>query len=336
MTLRIHFTGADLARTRISPEPDAMWEVMLSLHRLRRSEQTLVFGEWKRNALGRVPALARLLTPLAPSKGYAVDFLTPRTGSGSMEAGVESLRRTPRDRLRADLAELARRHPGRRLPGWTADLAAGSAQAVQAVAGAVSAYFAACLSPYWSRIRGQVGQDRTRRSRVLSEGGWESVFATLHPSARWSFPTLELAYPAEHDLHLQGRGLVLVPSFFCRKAPVTLLDEELPPVLVYPIEHDPAWAHGESPGGDAGRRPTLAGLLGPTRTRVLEVVALGDCTTSELARRLGLPPSTVSRQVTVLRDAELVTSQRYGKAVLHAVTALGVALLNGHQPNLTG
>ena len=71
---------------------------------------------------------------------------------------------------------------------------------------------------------------------MLSESGWEAVFAALHPSARWSYPVLELAYPAEHDIHPEGRGLILQPSFFCRQAPVTLRDPELPPVLVYPIE----------------------------------------------------------------------------------------------------
>ncbi|MCA2222530.1 hypothetical protein [Nonomuraea aurantiaca] len=91
--LRIHFTGADLARTRISREPDAMWELMLSLHRLRRREQSMIYGEWKRQTLHRVPSLTRRLTSLAPSRGYSVDFLTPHTESGSLEAGMEGLRR---------------------------------------------------------------------------------------------------------------------------------------------------------------------------------------------------------------------------------------------------
>ena len=329
--LRIHFTGADLARTRFSREPDAMWELMLSLNRLRRREHSVVYGEWKRRTLRRVPSLARRLTTLAPPRGYTVDFLTPRTESGSLEAGIEGLRRTPRQRLRADLEELSHWHPTTRLPSWTHDLAAGSTQGVEAVATAADAYFQACLSPYWSQIRVEVGKDRTRRSRVLSEGGWEAVFATLHPSARWSYPVLELDYPAEHDIHLEGRGLILQPSFFCRQAPVTLRDPELPPILVYPIEHDPAWAHGG--GGDPPK--TLADLLGLTRARVLEVVALGACTTSELARQLRVPPSTASRQVTTLREAGLATSQRHGQTVLHAATHLGTALLNGHRHALT-
>lgn len=331
MVLRIHFTGADLARTRISREPDALWELMLSLHRLRRREETVVFGEWKKRTLVRVPAAVHRVTPLAPSRGYAVDFLTPRTETGTLAAGLENVRRTPGPRLLADLQALSRLHPGTRLPGWTKDLAAGSAAAVEAVAVGMNTYFDVCLSPYWSRISGQVGQDHALRSRILSQGGWEAVFSSLHPSTLWAYPVLELAYPAEHDIHLNGRGLVLQPSFFCRKTPVTLRDQELPPILVYPIAHDPAWAHDD----DLQPAAALAQLLGPTRARVLELVALDSCTTSELARRLDLPPSTASRHVTTLREAGLATSQRHGQSVLHAATALGAALLNGHRPNVT-
>ncbi|MEU6786901.1 helix-turn-helix domain-containing protein [Nonomuraea angiospora] len=330
MALRIHFTGEDLARTRIAPGCDAMWEMMLSLYRLRRRERTIVFSQWKKEALARVPAATRILTTLAPARGYTVDFLTPRTEPGSMAAGTEALRRTTRERLHLDLTELSWRHPGTRLPGWVGHLAEGDSQTLGAVADAAEAYFEACLSPYWPRIRAQVGQERARRARVLFEGGWEAVFATIHPSARWSFPTLELAYPADHDIHLNGRGLVLQPSFFCRQTPITLRDPELPPVLVYPIEHDPTWAHGDAPD----RRPTLTSLLGPTRAHVLETIAHGDCTTGELARQLDIPGSTASRQATTLRQADLVTSHRLGQAVIHTVTDLGTALLNNHRPGL--
>ncbi|WP_424536449.1 ArsR/SmtB family transcription factor [Sphaerisporangium viridialbum] len=265
-----------------------------------------------------------------PAHGYAVDFLTPRSEAGSMTAGVEALRGTTHERLLRDLSELSLRHPGRRLPGWVDGLARGDLETLGAVADAAAAYFQACLSPYWSRIRAQVAQERARRTRMLSDGGWDAVFSTLHPSARWSFPTLELSYPADHDIHLNGRGLVLQPSFFCRQTPITLRDPELPPVLVYPIEHDPTWAHGQAPD----QHPTLASLLGPTRAQVLETIADGDCTTGELARRLDIPGSTASRQATTLREAGLVYSQRLGQSVIHTITELGTALLDGRRPGL--
>ncbi len=307
-----------------------MWETMLSLYRLRRREQTVVFSEWKKTALARIPAGTRLLTTLAPARGYAADFLTPRAESGSVAAGIEALRRTTGERLRMDMTELAWRHPGKRLPQWAGQLAVGRPEALGAVVTAVDAYFHACLSPHWSHIHAQVDQERTRRARLLSKGGWQAVLSALHPSARWSFPTLELSYPAEHDIHLRGRGLVLQPSFFCRQTPITLRDPGLPPILVYPIEHDLAWAHGPAPD----RYPTLRSLLGTTRAHVLETLGQGDCTTTELARRLNIPRSTASRQLTTLREAGLVNSHPLGQAVLHTITDLGVALLNGRRSGL--
>jgi DNA-binding transcriptional ArsR family regulator len=71
---------------------------------------------------------------------------------------------------------------------------------------------------------------------------------------------------------------------------------------------------------------SLDALLGATRSAVLRSVDRG-ATTSQLARRLGTSLSSVSRHAAVLRDAGLITSHRYDKTVLHALTPLGVAIL---------
>ncbi|MEU0846316.1 winged helix-turn-helix domain-containing protein [Streptomyces sp. NPDC005962] len=247
-------------------------------------------------------------------------------GAGqSLTERLEALRRTPRARLRGDLEELVLRHPGRPLPSWARELAEGTPESVLRVADAVGGYFGAALDPVWHRVQSQVARDRAARLRTLTEGGWEAVLATLHPSARWSYPIFELAFPADHDIHLGGRGLILQPSFFCWGAPTTFLDIGLPPTLVYPVERNLDWA---APCGTAGRS-ALAALLGTTRARVLEAVAVGPCSTTELARRTSVPLPTASQQASVLRDAGLVRSRRHRNVVVHMVTPLGAALLNG-------
>ncbi|MFF4273396.1 hypothetical protein [Streptomyces sp. NPDC001536] len=79
----------------------------------------------------------------------------------------------------------------------------------------------------------------------------------LAPSIRWRPPVLELGkYPTECDIHLNGRGLLLIPSYFCRNTPVSLADPDLPPVLLYPLHHSPAaiqQAVGHAPLATAGR-----------------------------------------------------------------------------------
>ncbi|GAA2255313.1 winged helix-turn-helix domain-containing protein [Actinomadura luteofluorescens] len=329
LVLRIHFTSEDLPRTRLAAGPDAMWEVLLSLYRLQRPQGAAVFGRWRRRIRAQVPGSVRLLTDLAPPTGYAVDFLTPATGTGSLQAGVEALRGTSRSRLRDDLTELAARHPGHRVAGWARELAQGRIQALDGLVDAVTQYASVCLLPDWDRVSAEVRHDRLLRRKALAEGGWPGVLRGIHPSARWSFPVLELDYPAEHDIVLDGRGLILQPSVFCWGPPVTLLDPELPPVLTYPVADRCRWS--ASSGRPAGRRePAIAALLGRTRADALEVIALGPCNTTQLAGRAMIPLPTASNHARVLREAGLITTHRDGNQVRHTLTPLGSALLNGH------
>ncbi|MHA7961093.1 ArsR/SmtB family transcription factor [Streptomyces sp. L500] len=323
--LRIHFTSDDLARIRMVPAPGPLWEVLLSSYRLRHPSGAAYFGDWRRAVASRLRPSAHVLTALAPPTGYAVDFLTPAGAGPSLAAGMEALRRTPCTRLRNDLQELHDRHPGRPLPAWARGLAEGEPEAVTAVADAVGAYFATALQPYWPQVRREVDRDREWRTRALDATGWEAVLATLHPSATWQYPVLELAFPADHDIHLGGRGLTLQPSFFCWGAPTTFLDTRLPPVLVYPVERSLGWAAPSH----APRRQAVAALLGKTRARVLEVVATEACTTTQLAERASVPIQTASHQATVLREADLIHSRRHRNTVVHTVTSLGMALLQG-------
>ncbi|MFI1105127.1 ArsR/SmtB family transcription factor [Streptomyces melanogenes] len=326
--LRVHFTGEDLTRTVLGDEPDALWEVSISLHRLQRRDTGVVFGPWRSQVLSRIPAAVRLLSPLAPAKGYCPDFLTPARGA-SRATQIDSLRSTGRETVRADLREFHRQHPHLRLPSWGAQLADGDATVLGRIADAADTYFDACLSPYWDRIRAQVHRDRVRRTALLARGGWEALFRTLHHSARWSYPVLELDYPVDQEMHLQGRGLVLQPSFFCRYNVTSLADPRLPPVLVYPIDHDPGWALPTPP---TEQTRSLTTLLGTTRAQLLYAAADGVATTQQLAHRAHTTPPNASRHLTALREAALIHSHRNRNTVLHTITRLGTALLNGQQP----
>ncbi|MGA4843624.1 ArsR/SmtB family transcription factor [Streptomyces sp. G45] len=328
--LRIHFTGDDLVRTTLAAEPDALWEVSISMHRLQRRDTGVIFGPWRAQVLPRTPRSVRLLSPLAPAKGYCPDFLTPARGA-SRAAQIDALRSTGRQTVRADLDEFRRQNPRLRLPPWCTQLADGDARTLSRLADAADSYFDACLAPYWDRVRAHVHRDRARRVALLAHGGWEALFRTLHPSARWSYPVLELDYPVDREMRLDGRGLVLQPSFFCRYNVTTLVDPRLPPVLVHPIDHDPGWA---DPARPASRTRPLAALLGTTRAQLLHAVADGAATTQQLARRIHTTPANGSRHLTALREASLIHSQRHRNTVLHTLTPLGTALLNGRQPPL--
>ncbi|MEU4683311.1 ArsR/SmtB family transcription factor [Streptomyces xinghaiensis] len=328
--LRIHFTGRDLGRIRIAARPDALWETVLSFHRLRDKRSAAVFGEWRRETRARLNGEGRLLASLVPARGYFPDFLTPPEGICGMEPAMEALRETPEERLRRDLGLLAAagghgpHGPAPRHEG----LAAGRPRALGDLIAALRGYHRAAIAPYWPHIRAQIEADRAARGRALLDGGADRLLASLPPAMRWRPPVLEADYPVDRDLRLDGRGLLLLPSFFCRVTPVAFHDPELAPVLVYPVQHS-----GES-AAPAPLRPCAAGvgslgkLVGQTRSAVLRTIE-GGCTTGELARRVGVSPASASQHASVLRDAGLVVTLRHGSAVLHTLTPLGAALLHG-------
>jgi DNA-binding transcriptional ArsR family regulator len=196
-------------------------------------------------------------------------------------------------------------------------------------------YYRQAVGPYWEEMHSHLRVDRAMRRRLMTEGGVERLLATLHHTIRWRPPVLEVMRPpalGASTIYLDGRSLTLAPSIFCSPYPMLFLstdDDTSPAVLFYPTlkeAHDTAaiWASGGS------RRPALEALLGRTRALALEVTA-DPCTTTELARRLGVAPSTASHHTSVLRAAGLIDSRRYGGAVLHHITGQGRLLLEGRR-----
>ena len=321
--LRIHFTAEDLARVTIAAEPDPLWEVLLSLHMVQGDDGALVCGPWRRRTRERFNGSdMRLLQDLAPPMGYSPDFLTPNGAGPALEQAIDRLLSTPRSRLRADLGYLATRQPP---TIWTRALARGEPAALVRLAAAMRSYHDTALAPYWRSIRRHVVADRARRVEQLARHGVEHMLANLHPGVRWEPPVLQIFDFVDTDVNLGGRGLTLQPSFFCWQAPTKLRDIALAPVLVYPTQPPPG-----SLLRDGAPQPssTLESLLGRTRALVLEATIAG-CTTTELARICGISAGAASQHTAILRNSALITTRRDGLTVIHEITALGLALLEG-------
>ncbi|RLP85976.1 winged helix-turn-helix domain-containing protein [Micromonospora sp. CV4] len=326
--LKIHFSGEDILRTRVAPAADPVWELVLSLHLLQGRSRDPLTDNWRR-AVSRglrqdaASDQLRLLFALSPPRGYFPDFLTPYASVDGFEAGLDAVRSTPTERLHRDLSVLATENP---LPSSAGALARGEAAALRHLSESMEQYRSLAISPYWSRIQSAVAADRSRRARALLDGGMEGLLTSLRPAMRWEDGVLEVRdYPHSRELHLDGRGLLLVPSFFCAATPVALLDPALPPVLVYPVDRLGGLAPADG-AGPAGRE-SLAALLGRTRAAVLQASDDG-CTTGEVARRLNISPAAASQHATVLRNAGLLVSHRDRNTVLHTLTPLGRAMLD--------
>jgi DNA-binding transcriptional ArsR family regulator len=190
-----------------------------------------------------------------------------------------------------------------------------------ALGGNLRTYHRAFIAPLWNRVRAATAADLALRTRRLMDGGTRTLLDSLRPMAVWEPPVLTVDYPVERDLHLQGRGLLLVPSYFCWRRPITLADDQMRPTLIYPVD--------KSPLPPARSSTSLARLLGPTRAALLyEAAALTCATTSELAGAAGVSVPSASQQLAVLRDGGLVSSRRDGKRALHTATPLGHRLLD--------
>jgi DNA-binding transcriptional ArsR family regulator len=259
---------------------------------------------------------------LAPRCGYSVDFLTPSGGTTDLDAGIDEVLHTPRPRLRADLAQL-----GGQLRPWRRSLTAGEPAALRRLGRALREYHGAALAEHWPSIRAHVDADLLGRARTLCDSGVERLLSSLHPvTIHWRHPTLHIAYPYDRDIHLDGRGLRLVPGFFCWLKPITVRATEHAPVLVYPIDHRLDWSSAEGPPIDA----RLPALLGNTRAAVLQTVAAGaGYSATDIAQRVGISMPSTSHHTTVLREAGLIATRQQGRHVMHAVTPLGLALLAG-------
>jgi DNA-binding transcriptional ArsR family regulator len=308
-----------------------MWEVVLSLHELRTRDSEVQLGPWRRYAVRSVPHghIWRLLE-LSPPLGYFPDFLTPPGGDQSLGEELDLALSTPRPRLSAEIRRLAapgRFRTGVRLTRWLRAVERGAAGTMAELERSVRTYHRAGLEPFWSTIRAAVSADRAARADQYAVGGLDRLLSSLHPRVRWRPPVLEVLDLYASDLHLDGRGLLLQPSYFCTDTPTKLSDPGDQPVLIYPINRP---AEGLTLADPTAEHPAAA-LLGRTRAAALAATTKG-CTTSELARHCDIAISTASQQATVLREGGLVQTRRDGGSVVHEITDLGRRILAGAVP----
>ncbi|MGH3660117.1 MAG: ArsR/SmtB family transcription factor, partial [Micromonosporaceae bacterium] len=317
--LEIHFTAADIARTRVASGPDPLWELVLSLHVLQGPGFSARHLEW-RNAVVRQVAehgiaaeVRRLLFPLAPVATYFPDFITPGESAEGVDAGIDAILSTPSATMNEQFAIMASRTG---VPAWARALADGDRDIRHALGRALRSYYDVALAPSMGSLAQCIGADRALRTRSLLSGGVDDLLGSLWPMVRWEKSTLLAYYPRDLSVELGGRGLVLIPSYFCSRMPVALVDSQMQPVLVYPATVAAVATMGRSGGAN---ELALQNLLGATRAAVL--LAIGDgLATKRLAGHVGVSPATITHHTAVLREAGLIASRRVVNTVVHTLT----------------
>ncbi|MBT2449242.1 winged helix-turn-helix transcriptional regulator [Streptomyces sp. ISL-43] len=325
--LRIHFTAEDLARTRVAATIGAAAETMYSLRLLRDcAAAALPFRPWHTTVRGRLGAKARPFASLLAVDGPDIDLTVLMGDTPSVEEGIDNLLRASPARLRTELEHIAF-HPSQL--SWARNLADGDLEARRDFAAGLAACNEAIVAPYWNRARSHMEGVRANFARTLLDGGIERLLEGMCvPLVRWRAPVLEVRYHRHVEVHLGGRGLVIAPTVFLWRDPALLWDSQddtAAPTLAIPTIGD-AQAGAALWGADQAADHSLGALLGRTRAAALKVATEG-CSTTELARRLNVSIAAASEHATVLRNANLITTSRRGKSVVHTVTRLGTELL---------
>jgi DNA-binding transcriptional ArsR family regulator len=182
---------------------------------------------------------------------------------------------------------------------------------------ALGVYFRSVIEPHLPTIADALCTDVAAGVQQYLRFGPAGLLSVLGPGTRWEPPVLSVDYSHQGDLHLGGRGLVLVPCYFGLRHQVALTG----PVLVYPIRTESRLLAGVRAGRDH-----VAALLGTTRASILRSV-IGGSTTTRLAKLVGVAPATVSHHTGVLREAGLIATEREENFARHLITPLGLRVL---------
>src|SRR6266545_993595 len=87
------------------------------------------------------------------------------------------------------------------------------------------------IGPYHRNIHTALDQTTTAAWRQSPTTVYINSSRASGPLARWSNGELQILGYRDQEVLLDGRGLLLIPAYFCIRAPITLFDQILPPVL---------------------------------------------------------------------------------------------------------
>jgi DNA-binding transcriptional ArsR family regulator len=324
----VRFGLGDVTEIRFCVSP--LWETVASLWALADPARHAVHLSWIRpaRALARRRELAphvELLTAFARPATWLPDFLTPPPAGplAQIDEELATVAVTEPDRVTGDILATERHRPVTLLGRAVAE---DPVRMLPRLVAALRAWHDAAIAPCWPTMRALLEADIAYRSRQLAEGGLRQLFDTLHPTVRWHGDRLVCDDPWGLDLDLRGRGLPLMPSVFVDRRVLLNVRDASPPGAVYPVRAVATmWEGRPAAAGGAG----LDRVLGPARARLLWLLQ-SPSTTSELARRTGLSPGSVSQHLRALHEAGLVSRSRQGRQVLYLGTEVASALLRAN------
>lgn len=213
-------TAEDLSRIHLASGARPLLELEIGIRLLQERSHPVRFDAWRRRAAPRLPPRLALLFDLIPAFGPSADFLDPSRPEGPDDF-LERLSSTPARRVAEDLERWV--SGLQHMPGAARQLRQDTSLAPH-LAQAVHTADELLVAPYWPRIEQLASADRALRLGQLAEHGVERLLNELNPHfITWSSPVLHLTTASDRDgdIHLAGRGLLLIPTEFGAHYPAT-------------------------------------------------------------------------------------------------------------------
>lgn len=316
--------AATLAATRLAASPAIEIVEWLRLAATgRRHPRWGDTGPAARTALSHPDVqLVAAVLPQADS-AYTPDLLTPKPEAGTAErtlrAQLEAIAGTTADVVEEQL--LKHRFAGTEAPRRVSAAIDGGTFARRAANG-VWRFWRSALVQQWSALQSTLEAEMSVRATVMARSGVGSVLGSLHPRIQWRDGRLEVQSAHHLVSQLPASELVLIPSVLTWPAVSTQFTDPSGAMLSYP-----AAGPDTAPAG----RTAVPELVGRSRAALLGDLGVSR-STSELSRRHGLAPATVSYHLGVLLRAGLVTRIRERQLVYYRRNAPADALLGEDPP----
>ncbi|WP_405586861.1 DUF5937 family protein [Streptomyces sp. NBC_01092] len=177
----------------------------------------------------------------------------------------------------------------------------------------------------WSRLRHQLAADARHKTDLLRHKGLAEALTAVSPAVGVDEATGLVTIDKLRQGHIviKDGGLLLVPTSLGWPHLSVLDRYGWQPVLHYPIG-SPGLA---APPSVDQLTLRMTALSHPVRMQICRNLARSTYTTSELVQIHGMTAPELSRHLSVLKKAGLITTRRRGRYVLHQLDVTAVARL---------
>lgn len=341
MSVTIDITGLPHERLFFAPSPLA--ELTSMLHVLAEPAHHPALHGWATGtATALKPGLAdRLLEADFLWRSSRADFLVPGRPAATLAAELDAVDRIDDERYvaaalvtvcgssrltfrpRSPLVDARARDLARELAHARGPRQAAFADRLLADPPAVRTIVrrlledcaASFFTDAWARALPQLAADARLKADLLARRGLSEALAAISPAVSYDHERERIVIDKLQDNATSGagEGVTFIPTVFGRPHLLVVYSPARRPAVQYPVAEQAA----PRPVSLDQVQQRLEALAHPTRIRLARTLARGEHTTGELAASWQLSPPEVSRHLTVLKKAGLVTTRRRGRYVLH-------------------